>query len=90
MMAMFKTSVGSPMSSPFAFPSVLCQLANNNASCVSDLIGYYKTCACVDFQPMYDLTCPASPTHQNPTIFEKSSLFKVYKVETFVIGEGKK
>jgi hypothetical protein len=62
MMAMFKTSVGSPMSSPFAFPSVLCQLANTNASCVSDLIGYYKTCACVDFQPMYDLTCPASPT----------------------------
>jgi hypothetical protein len=62
MMAVFRASSGSPMSSPFTFPSLLCQLGTTNSSCVSSLINFFKTCACVDFQPMFDLACPASPS----------------------------
>lgn len=62
MMAVFRAASGNPMSSPFTFPSLLCQLRTTNSSCVSSLINHFKTCACVDFQPMFDLACPASPS----------------------------
>jgi hypothetical protein len=62
MFALFKAAAGNPLNSPFAFPSLLCQLASTNSSCASDLIGYFKTCTCVDFQPLYNLACPSAPT----------------------------
>ena len=58
MMAVFRAASGNPMSSPFTFPSLLCQLRTTNSSCVSSLINHFKTCACVDFQPMFDLHHP--------------------------------
>ncbi len=47
---------------PFAFPAMMCQLQTRNASCVPILLTMVKTCACMDFKPMYDLVCPTSPT----------------------------
>jgi hypothetical protein len=60
MMALSSANARNPMNSPFALPSLLCQIANTNSSCVSDVIGFFKTCACVDFQPLYNLMCPTA------------------------------
>ena len=50
---------------PFSLPAVMCQAQTRNASfasCVPILFNQLKTCACMDFQPMYNLVCPTSPT----------------------------
>jgi hypothetical protein len=45
------------MSGPFSFASLLCM----SPSCTDILISYFKTCACVDYQPMVNIACPNSP-----------------------------
>jgi hypothetical protein len=46
----------------FALPTFLCQLSSSNSSCAATLITYVKTCACVDYQPLFNLACPTAPT----------------------------
>jgi len=50
---------------PFSLPALMCQAQTRDASfasCVPILFNQLKTCACMDFQPMYNLVCPTSPT----------------------------
>jgi hypothetical protein len=46
-----------PMSGPFSFASLLCM----SPTCTDILISFFKTCSCVDFQPMVNIACPNSP-----------------------------
>jgi hypothetical protein len=47
-------------------------------SCSALIINFLKTCACIDFQPLYDISCPSSPTasecSKNPYVQKLVSL----------------
>jgi len=52
------SALQSAAGNPFAIGSVFCAMP----SCAALLTNYIKTCACIDFQPLYDISCPSSPT----------------------------
>jgi hypothetical protein len=55
----------------FAIPQLLCQLSSSNSSCVSAIIGYLKTCSCMDLKPLYDITCPNTANACSNNIYVK-------------------
>ena len=59
------------MNGMFALPQLLCQLSSGNSSCVSTIIGYIKTCSCMDFGPLYDIACPNSANACSNNIYVK-------------------